>query len=202
MPTSREATVERVRSWIDKAVLGSGRAKKRGRDAVIPLLQAAQAEFGYVPRETIDGIARALRLPSAIVQGIATFYAQFRFSPPGRHTVTVCRGTACHVRGSGKLLDELSALLKVKPQETTADGTFTMETVACFGSCALAPVMVVDGKVYGRQTPTTAFRTLQRVRKEDKGSAAKSGRGRASSGRRSAAAGVARRARTGRGGAR
>jgi NADH-quinone oxidoreductase subunit E len=140
---------------------------RRGREAVIPLLQAAQGEFGYVPREAMDGIARTLRLPSAVVQGIATFYAQFRFQPPGRHTVTVCRGTACHVRGSRRLLDDLQALLQVAPQQTTADGTFTLETVACFGSCALAPVLVVDGKVYGRQTPATALQTLRRVRKAD-----------------------------------
>ncbi|MBI5503016.1 MAG: NAD(P)H-dependent oxidoreductase subunit E [Deltaproteobacteria bacterium] len=150
MPTSREATVERVRAWLDTSVFRSGGGAGRGREAVIPLLQAAQEEFGYVPREAMDGIARALRLPSAIVQGIATFYAQFRFKAPGRHNVTVCRGTACHVRGSGKLLDDLQGTLRVRPQETSADGMFTLETVACFGSCALAPVISIDGRVHGQ----------------------------------------------------
>lgn len=169
MAKARGTIVSRVQAWLD----GATRSSSRGREAVIPLLQSAQAEFGYVPREAMEGIARALRLPPAVVQGIATFYAQFRFCAPGQHNVTVCRGTACHVRGSGRLLQELQALLKVRPQETTPDGMFTLDTVACFGSCALAPVVVVDKKVYGRQTSASAARTLHRVRR---GGAAK-GRG-------------------------
>jgi NADH-quinone oxidoreductase subunit E len=160
MGNSQAATAARVESWLRIAAV---RFPAR-REAVIPLLQAAQAEFGYLPREAMDGIARRLRMPPALVQGIATFYAQFRFRPPGKHMATICRGTACHVRGSAALLRELSERLCVRPQETTADGTLTLETVACFGSCALAPVMVVDGKVYGRQTAAAALRTLACIR--------------------------------------
>jgi NADH:ubiquinone oxidoreductase subunit E len=173
MVEARGVSVARVHAWLGKAATRFPRA----REAVIPLLQSAQAEFGYVPREAMDGIARTLRLPPAVVQGIATFYAQFRFHPPGRHKVTICRGTACHVRGSGRLLEELQALLKVRPQETTPDGSLTLDTVACFGSCALAPVVVVDEKVYGRQTPATAMQTLRRVRQKDRTKAAAKGRG-------------------------
>jgi NADH:ubiquinone oxidoreductase subunit E len=163
MANDQAATAARVDSWLRTAA----ERYPAQREAVIPLLQAAQAEFGYLPREALEGIARRLRLPPALVQGIATFYAQFRFRPPGKHTATVCRGTACHVRGSAALLRDLSERLGVRPQETTADGSLTLETVACFGSCALGPVMVVDGKVYGRQTTAAALRTLARVRAAD-----------------------------------
>jgi NADH-quinone oxidoreductase subunit E len=161
MAKARATIVSRVRVWLERATGSSS----RGREAVIPLLQSAQAEFGYVPREAMEGIARVLRMPPAVVQGIATFYAQFRFHAPGRHNVTVCRGTACHVRGSGRLLDELQALLKVRPQETTPDGEYTLETVACFGSCALAPVISVDGRVHGQLSPAKAHALVRGTRK-------------------------------------
>ena len=92
-------------------------------------------------------IARHLVVPPAVVEGVASFYAQFRYEAPGRHRVTVCRGTACHVRGSGKLIDELGMSLGMAAGRTTADGEFMLETVACFGACALAPVVVIDGNV-------------------------------------------------------
>jgi NADH-quinone oxidoreductase subunit E len=115
----------------------------------------------------LEGIARLLRIPPARVQGIATFYAQFRFHPPGKHTVTICRGTACHVRGSGKLLDELQGSLCVRPQETTADGLFTLETVACFGSCALAPVIAIGGQVHGQLSPEKARKLILGLRRTE-----------------------------------
>jgi NADH-quinone oxidoreductase subunit E len=162
----------KVGRWLASA----GASFARTRSSIIPLLQSAQAEFGFLPPEAMSGIARHLKVPTALVQGVASFYAQFRFQPAGRHKVTVCRGTACHVRGSGKLLDDLSLQLKVTPGQTTSDGNFTLETVACFGSCALAPVMVVDGKVYGRQTPAVAKQTLSRVRRTGGKTAARGGR--------------------------
>ena len=117
---------------------------------MIPMLQSAQATLGYLPRDAMQAIARHLVVPAALVEGVASFYAQFRFEKPGRHRVTVCCGTACYVRGSGKLMDDLQANLKIAPGKTTADGEVTLESVACFGACALAPVVVVDGKVNGR----------------------------------------------------
>jgi len=94
-----------------------------------------------------------LRLPESTVYGVATFYAQFKFSPVGRKVVRVCRGTACHVRGAPRILDEIEKHLGILPGETTDDLEYSLETIACFGSCALAPVMVVDENVYGRMTP-------------------------------------------------
>ncbi|MDI7268305.1 MAG: NAD(P)H-dependent oxidoreductase subunit E [Myxococcota bacterium] len=150
----------RVERWFET---GAARFPMR-RESLILLLQAAQAEFGFLPRETLAGIARRLRMPAATVQGIATFYAQFRFHPPGKHVLTVCRGTACHVRGAGMLLDEMASRLQVRPRETTADGLFSLEAVACVGSCALAPVVIIDGKFYSRQTGPGLRKTVEGIR--------------------------------------
>ncbi len=122
------------------------------RDSLIPILQDVQDTMEYLSPEALEAVARYLNLSENDVYGVATFYAQFRFHPPGRHRLKVCLGTACHVRGSGLILEGVSRRLGVVPGETTEDGSFTLERVACFGSCALAPVVVLDDKVYGRMT--------------------------------------------------
>jgi NADH-quinone oxidoreductase subunit E len=129
------------------------------QSSMIPMLQSAQAAFGYLPRDVMQAIARHLGAPAATVEGVASFYAQFRFEKPGRHRVTVCRGTACYVRGSGKLMTDLQRDLNVAPGGTTADGKVTLEAVSCFGACALAPVVVVNGTVNGRVN-ATSLKTL------------------------------------------
>jgi NADH-quinone oxidoreductase subunit E len=98
-------------------------------------------------------ISRFLRIPASTVFGVSTFYAQFKFFPTGRKIIKVCRGTACHVRGAPRILDEVEKHLGIKPGETSEDLEHSLETIACFGSCALAPVMVVDNEVHGRMTP-------------------------------------------------
>ena len=123
------------------------------RDSLIPILQAVQGEFGYLSEEAMEGIADYLCLSQSTIYGVATFYTQFRFSRPGDHNVRVCLGTACHVRGGSRIMDEVSRHLHVKAGETTPDYKFSLERVACFGSCALSPVVVVDKKVYGRMNP-------------------------------------------------
>ena len=120
---------------------------------LIPILQAAQERFGYLPEEIMAGIASFLKLPPSAVYGVSTFYAQFKLTPTGKRTVKVCRGTACHVRGADRILQEIEKKLNIKPGETTEDLEFSLETIACFGSCALAPVTVVDKTVHGRMTP-------------------------------------------------
>jgi NADH:ubiquinone oxidoreductase subunit E len=122
------------------------------RGAMIPALQAVQEKLGYISEDAVTLIARLLNVSPSEVFGVATFYAQFRFTPPGEHTVKVCLGTACHVRGGEEILDNVSREVGVKSGETSKDGKFSLERVACFGSCALAPVMVVDKDVYGRLT--------------------------------------------------
>jgi len=122
------------------------------KSELIPILQEAQERFGYLPEEVMGRIAKCLQLSPATVYGVATFYAQFKFVPTGRRMVKVCRGTACHVRGAARILSEVEKRLDIKPGESTGDLEYNLETIACFGSCALAPVIVVDNSVYGRMT--------------------------------------------------
>ena len=130
------------------------------RDELIPILQEAQERFRYLPEDVMRGIAKYLRLSESTVFGVATFYAQFKFSPSGRRVVRVCRGTACHVRGGARILREVEKRLGIKPGQSTDDLEYSLETIACFGSCALAPVMVIDQNVYGRMTTTKAGQIL------------------------------------------
>lgn len=137
-----------VNQEVEKILAGYGRS----REVLIPILQDVQDAVSYLSPEAIEQIATHLGLSENDVYGVATFYAQFRFHPPGRHHVKVCQGTACHVRGSGLILEAVTRRLGITDGETTEDGEFSLERVACFGSCALAPVVVVDDKVYGRMT--------------------------------------------------
>jgi len=127
---------------------------------IIPILQAVQAEYGYVSEESISTIAKYLRLSVSVVYGVSTFYAQFKFAPVGEKLIRVCRGTACHVRGVSRVLDETSKILGIEPGETTDDLKYSLETIACFGSCALAPVMVVNEAVHGKVTPDKVKKIL------------------------------------------
>jgi len=120
------------------------------RSSLIPILQDVQDRFGYLSEEAVDGLGRLIGVSPNEIYGVATFYAQFRFSPPGEHIVHVCLGTACHVRGGQQVLKEIERRLGIEPGETTADGKFDLERVACVGCCALAPVVVVDGKVHSK----------------------------------------------------
>lgn len=134
------------------------------RSELIPILQDVQEALGYLPREAMAAVAAFLNAAESAVYGVATFYAQFNFVPQGRHKVKVCQGTACHVRGSGAIVQAVSQALGIKPGETSKDFEFSVETVACFGSCALAPVMVVDGKVYGNVTPKKAKAMMEALK--------------------------------------
>ncbi len=130
------------------------------RDELIPILQEVQEALGYLPQEAMQKVARFLHLPESAVFGVSTFYAQFKFFPTGKKKVRLCRGTACHVRGAPHILEEVEKRLGIKPGETTDDLEYSLETIACFGSCALAPVMVVDDNVYGRMTPKKVAQIL------------------------------------------
>lgn len=120
---------------------------------LIPILQEAQAEFGYLPAEALVKIAEFVRVAESKVFGVASFYAQFRFIPTGKNRVTVCRGTACHVRGAPHILEEVERQLSITEGETTPDLEYTLETVACIGCCALAPCLVINGEVKATMTP-------------------------------------------------
>jgi NADH-quinone oxidoreductase subunit E len=120
---------------------------------LIPILQETQKAFRYLPAAAIREIALYLNIPESAVYGVATFYARFRLTPQGKKTVRVCRGTACHVRGTQKVLAEIEKILGIKAGETTPDNEYTLETVACIGACALAPCITIDDEVFGKMTP-------------------------------------------------
>jgi NADH:ubiquinone oxidoreductase subunit E len=128
---------------------------------LIPLLQQIQERTGYLSPESILEVAHALHISENEVYGVASFYAQFRFIAPGRHTIKICLGTACHVRSGQKILEALERELKIKTDETTQDGLFNLQRVACLGCCALAPVMQIDDQIYGRVTTTRLKRILE-----------------------------------------
>jgi NADH-quinone oxidoreductase subunit E len=121
--------------------------------AIIPLLQRLQDVYGYLPQDVVLDVARRTGLPASRVYGVATFYAQFRLKPGGRHTIRCCRGTACHVRGSKTVLNAVRSELGIDDGETTEDMKFSLETVACLGTCFLAPVIMVNNDYFGSMTP-------------------------------------------------
>ena len=123
---------------------------------LIPVLQKVQQKLGYLPEAGLKQIARYLKVPESTIFGVATFYSQFKLVPTGRNIIRVCRGTGCYVRGASQILEALESELGIKDGETTPNLEYTLETVACFGSCALAPVVVVNDRVYGRMTADKA----------------------------------------------
>lgn len=136
-------------------------AYDQARQNLIPILQDVQAHYGYLPEEALDTVAHHLRLSVHDVFGVATFYSQFRFHPPGKHCVKVCQGTACHVRGSEVVLEAISRRLGIVPGQTTPDRQYSLERVMCVGSCALAPAVVMDDTVHGRMTQGKIDRVLK-----------------------------------------
>jgi NADH-quinone oxidoreductase subunit E len=132
---------------------------------LIPLLQEAQAADGYISRAAMEEIHRRSGIPLAHVYGVATFYAQFRLSPVGRHLVKVCHGTACHVAGAREITEALETELGVATGTTTADGLYTLETVACLGCCSLAPVITIGAETHGGLDTSAARRALRQHRR-------------------------------------
>jgi NADH-quinone oxidoreductase subunit E len=139
--------------------------KWRGqKGSLIPLLQQTQELFGYLPKDEMKQIAAAAGQSPAEVYGVATFYAQFRFVPNGKHTIKICHGTACHVVGVELLDTTLQNELGIGPGQTTEDGLFSLEQVACLGCCSLAPVMMIDDEVYGRLTGEKLKKALRKYK--------------------------------------
>ena len=138
------------------------------RDALIPMLQAIQQHQGYLSQEAVLLVGRHLGLPASKIYGVATFYNQFRFQPLGRFHIQLCRGTACHVKGSAGLLDAFVRALGVRPGQTTRDGLFSLEVVACIGACGLAPVISVNGEFYAEVTPDKVKKILNAFRRQAK----------------------------------
>ena len=138
----------------------------RQRGNLIPILQSIQTEHAYLPPEAIRMVADHLDIPTSEVYGVATFYNQFRFNPPGNNPIRVCMGTACHVRGADIILENFERKLEIGEGETTADREFSIDSVACVGCCALAPVAMVKDTVYGKMQPSKVEGIILRTRIE------------------------------------
>jgi NADH-quinone oxidoreductase subunit E len=135
---------------------------KRRREELIPILQEVQQEFSYLPDDTMLQIARFLGVPESRVYGVATFYAQFRFTPKGETHIMVCRGTACHVSGASRILEQIEEELGIREGETSPDLEYSLETVACIGACSLAPCVTINERVEAKLTPDRARALLRK----------------------------------------
>jgi NADH:ubiquinone oxidoreductase subunit E len=131
---------------------------------LISILEDVQNHYNYLPEEALRKIAKELNIPLRDVYGVATFYGAFRLNPCGKHRVHVCLGTACHVRGGKKVLEEMERELKIKARETTKDKEFTLETVNCLGACALGPIVVIDDEYHGNITPAKISSLFKKYR--------------------------------------
>lgn len=138
-----------------------------GRDSLIQILQEIQEEQGYLSKEAVVKVGAMLKLPASKIYGVATFYNQFRFEPIGKYHIQVCRGTACHVLGSATVLQELEKMLKIKSGQTTRDGLFSIEVVACIGACGLAPVICVNGEFHARVTTASLKEIIDNYREKE-----------------------------------
>lgn len=136
------------------------------RDELIPILQEVQEECGFLSREAVTTVGRHLKLPASKIYGVATFYNQFRFEPLGRYHVQLCRGTACHVKGATGVLEAVKRELSIEPGQTTDDGLFSLEVVACIGACGLAPVICVNGEFHAKLTPDSVKDVIDAYRNE------------------------------------
>ena len=135
--------------------------------SLITILQKAQEIYGYLPKDVRDHVAEAIGTTPAEVMGVATFYAQFRLTPIGKYLIMSCQGTACHVNGSERVSAAISAYLGIENGQTTEDGLFTLEHVACLGCCSLAPVIMIDGEAYGNLTPDKAVQILKDIKEKE-----------------------------------
>jgi len=131
-------------------------------ESLISVLEAIQARYRYLPREAMVLTSEKLGVPSSQTYSVATFYHAFSLKPRGKYVVRVCLGTACHVRGSRRVLEKVSSLLRIKPGETTPDRLFTLETVNCLGACALGPIMVVENEYFGQMNPARVDAALDK----------------------------------------
>lgn len=137
------------------------------RDSLIPILQEVQEENGFISKDSVIRIGEHLNLPASKIFGVATFYNQFRFEPQGKYHIQVCRGTACHVKGSAAVLESLVRELNINPGETSRDGLFSLEVVACIGACGLAPVINIGGNFHAKVAPEQVTEILDSYRESD-----------------------------------
>lgn len=149
----RDDRIEKTREMVKKF--------KNLKGALIPVMHEVQKMYGYLNEEALQVVSEELKVPMSEIYGVATFYSQFSLEPKGKHQIKVCLGTACYVKGAQNILDKFSEMLNVEVGKTTEDGKFTLEAARCIGSCGLAPVLMVDEKVYGGLHPNDVIRILE-----------------------------------------
>lgn len=152
--------IQKVKSFITRY--------NNEKKALISILQDIQAEYNYLPQEALRFVSESMGIPLIDIIGVATFYRAFSLEPRGEHLITVCLGTACHVRGGYKILEEFEKKLNIEAGETTPDGQFTLETVACLGCCAIGPVVVIDGSYHAQTTIRVVSSILKKYRRKEK----------------------------------
>jgi NADH-quinone oxidoreductase E subunit len=145
--------------------------KEYAESYLIAVLHRVQELFGYLPKEIMDVVAEKMQIPTAHIWGVATFYHYFNLKPIGKHTISVCMGTACYVKGADKIVETLKKELKVSVGETTADGMFTLQEARCLGACGIAPVIMIDEKIYGELDSKKTIDIVNQYRKAEKQSA-------------------------------
>jgi NADH-quinone oxidoreductase subunit E len=146
---------------LEEFIINFIKSQSLEKSKIITILQHVQQKFGYLSREAISIISTQVRMPEIDIFGVATFYEQFRFTKPGKHLIKVCEGTACHVKGGAAITETIERELSISHGETTADGQFSLERVACLGCCALAPVIVIDEEIYGMMSTSNINSLLQ-----------------------------------------
>ena len=153
---------------MDPTLHGILISKGKNQANLIPILQEVQMEYGYLSKDNMIRISEYLEISPNEVYGVASFYQQFKFTKPGKHVISVCLGTACFVKGGKVLAETVRTKLDINPGETTEDGLFSFERVACLGCCALAPVVQIDGEVYGQVKPAKLLRLINRIVRDEK----------------------------------
>jgi NADH:ubiquinone oxidoreductase subunit E len=159
---SETESIDRIELDIVNSIIEN---HKKNKGNSITLLQDIQEKFGYLPYVILSYTSKKLKIPLADLYGVATFYAQFSFNKKGKYVITCCDGTACHVKGAPLLIEFCENYLGIKPGETTKDGLFTLETVACFGCCAISPVITINDDFYGNLTPKKTKQILDKLKK-------------------------------------
>jgi len=145
--------------------MGKYKDKPRAESNLIAILHKAQELYGYLDKEAMDEVAFTMNIPTAHIWGVATFYHYFNLTEQGKHTISVCLGTACYIKGAQEILDRIREELKIDIGQLTQDKLFSLQIARCLGACGLAPVMMIDGKIYGQLTPKKVVDILNTYRK-------------------------------------
>jgi NADH:ubiquinone oxidoreductase subunit E len=154
--------IKELRVLMEKA-----KTKRHPDSSLIAILHKAQELFGYLSRDVLDEVSVFMNIPAAHIWGVATFYYYFKLTPPGKHVISICLGTACYVKGAQDIFDAISDELNIGIGETSKDQMFTLQEARCLGACGLAPVVMIDGKIFGELTPKKMLQLIQDYRKKD-----------------------------------